>query len=422
MKSSGREVVVDLRNLRATQNDHFWPLFRDQHRYLVLRGGEGSGKSWFVASKIAMRLMTEVGQRFLLVRKELKTIRESVYGQLKMIVDAWGWDRHFRFYDSDFRVVSLLTGSDAVAAGMDDKDKIKSIVKVNNAWIEEADKLTEDQFVEVDRRMRAPSRTYKQLMISFNPVSIHSWLKKRFWDIEEEEHRAQIRTDVSTFLDNRFLPADERARIMRYKTNRPMDWRVYGEGAWGVTEGHVYPYVDMSGENWPATFDDEAYGLDWGFRNPTAVLWVGSKDLNYRTREGDLYWRGLIYKAELDTPSLARLMRQKNIPSHKPIYADSAEPARIKELRRFGFNVRPARKGKKSVKAGLDLCRSYTLHTQPDDVNLNAEFSSYVWAQRADGTYTDEPVKADDHYMDAGRGVVHTHFRNPRRRIGFVPG
>ena len=33
--------------LRKSSNDAFLPLFADRHRYLVLMGGGGSGKSFF---------------------------------------------------------------------------------------------------------------------------------------------------------------------------------------------------------------------------------------------------------------------------------------------------------------------------------------------------------------------------------------
>lgn len=40
------------KGLRETNNEAFLPLFFDQHRYLVLKGGGGSGKSIFVGRKV----------------------------------------------------------------------------------------------------------------------------------------------------------------------------------------------------------------------------------------------------------------------------------------------------------------------------------------------------------------------------------
>ena len=39
------EIALWYKNLRETNNETFMPLFEDEHRYLVLKGGGGSGKS-----------------------------------------------------------------------------------------------------------------------------------------------------------------------------------------------------------------------------------------------------------------------------------------------------------------------------------------------------------------------------------------
>ena len=46
-------------NMKATNNDTFLPLLFDEHRFLVLKGGGGSGKSIFAGRKILERVTTE---------------------------------------------------------------------------------------------------------------------------------------------------------------------------------------------------------------------------------------------------------------------------------------------------------------------------------------------------------------------------
>jgi len=62
------------RNLKQTNNDCFLPLFFDEHRFLVLKGGGGSGKSIFAGRKILERATSEPGHRVLVVRKVARTI------------------------------------------------------------------------------------------------------------------------------------------------------------------------------------------------------------------------------------------------------------------------------------------------------------------------------------------------------------
>ena len=70
------------KQLKEISNETFFPLFFDKHRFLVLKGGGGSGKSIFAGRKILERVTTEEGHRFLVCRKVGKTIRESCFNQL----------------------------------------------------------------------------------------------------------------------------------------------------------------------------------------------------------------------------------------------------------------------------------------------------------------------------------------------------
>ena len=68
------ELAVWYNDLRDTSN--FWslPLFEDQSRYLVLKGGGGSGKSVFAGRKVLERCVSEPGHRILVCRKVARTL------------------------------------------------------------------------------------------------------------------------------------------------------------------------------------------------------------------------------------------------------------------------------------------------------------------------------------------------------------
>src|SRR3990167_4041565 len=70
-------VTIDFSRVRETVNESFYPMLGDQHRYLNLIGGSGSGKSVFVAQKKIYRIASEPGHRILVIRKVAKTLRES---------------------------------------------------------------------------------------------------------------------------------------------------------------------------------------------------------------------------------------------------------------------------------------------------------------------------------------------------------
>ena len=71
------------KGLRETNNEAFLPLFFDQHRYLVLKGAGGSGKSIFAGRKVLERVTSEPGHRWLVTRKVARTLRDSCFAQLR---------------------------------------------------------------------------------------------------------------------------------------------------------------------------------------------------------------------------------------------------------------------------------------------------------------------------------------------------
>ena len=76
------DIVTWYKGLEESSNETFLPLFADRHRYLVLKGGGGSGKSIFAGRKILERAVNEPGHRFLVCRKVARTLRESCFKQL----------------------------------------------------------------------------------------------------------------------------------------------------------------------------------------------------------------------------------------------------------------------------------------------------------------------------------------------------
>lgn len=81
-KAALDDALVWYKSLRDTSNTAFLSLYNDRHRYLVLKGGAGSGKSNFAAHKVLDRCVREGGHRFLCCRKVKEDIRKSIFEQL----------------------------------------------------------------------------------------------------------------------------------------------------------------------------------------------------------------------------------------------------------------------------------------------------------------------------------------------------
>ena len=97
-------ITVDLEDLKELSNPAYYPLFWDKNRYLVLFGGAGGGKSYFVAEKKLIRTMAEPGHRILIVRKVARTLRRSVFQLFKDYIFRWGVNNLFTINKSDMDI------------------------------------------------------------------------------------------------------------------------------------------------------------------------------------------------------------------------------------------------------------------------------------------------------------------------------
>jgi len=170
-------------------------------------------------------------------------------------------------------------------------------------------------------------RTRKAIFIDFNPADEFHWIYDNILT------RPDCYFIKSTYLDNPFLPHEQVKEIENLKNVDANFWRIYGEGERGHSEGVIYTHWQpFSGQ----VAGMEVYGLDFGYNNPTSLVKVTEKDQ-------DLYWTEEIYQSGLTNSDLIPLLKQI-VKNGQPIYCDTAEPARIEEIRRAGLNAREANK------------------------------------------------------------------------------
>lgn len=220
---------IDFTELPELVNDKFYPLLVNKNRYLVLVGGGGSGKSVFAAQKVIYRTLAEDKHRILVVRKVAKTLRESCFILIRQIISDWGLSQLFNVNKTDMKI-TCINGNEILFAGLDDVEKLKSIANITSIWIEEASELEPEDFRQLDIRLRGKTKHYKQIVLSFNPVSITHWLKAEFFD----KQRLNTTTMHSTYKDNKFLDDEAKAVLEAFKDTDPYYYMVYCCGEWGV--------------------------------------------------------------------------------------------------------------------------------------------------------------------------------------------
>lgn len=232
------QAALLYKKLQESSNETFLPLFFDTHRHLVLMGGGGSGKSIFAGRKLIERASSESGHRFLVVRKVAKTLRESCFDQLRAQAYEFCPQEVAKIPQGKSSDMYLLfrNGSEILFAGLDDVEKLKSIHDITGIWIEEASEIEERDFDQLDIRLRGESRFYQQIILTFNPITITHWLKKRFFDRKDP----RVRTHRSTYKDNRFLPEKDKLTLEALRETDPYYYQVYCLGQWGVLSATIF--------------------------------------------------------------------------------------------------------------------------------------------------------------------------------------
>lgn len=229
------EVLIWAKQIAETTNEKFLPLYFSKERYLILMGGGGSGKSIFAGRKLLERATSEPGHRILVCRKVAKTLRESCFEQLRKQLSD-----HYPHIKAEINrtdmSITLPNGSKFLFCGLDDVEKLKSIYDITGIWIEEASEITEADFNQLDIRLRTNFNQYLQMILTFNPININHWLKKRFFD--RSDPRAKVMT--STYKDNRFLTDEAKATLEGFRDSDPYYYEVYCLGHWGVTGKTVF--------------------------------------------------------------------------------------------------------------------------------------------------------------------------------------
>lgn len=352
-----------------------------------------------MAQHLIMTAYANPDLSILVTRKTFPSLRITAYKFVLDLLDEY--DLPYELNRSE-HVVRLSNKSEFLFKSLDEPEKIKS-AEFNIVWVEEATEITLDDFRQLNLRLRRKGVVPNRMYLTCNPISRLSWVYTEL----VEKKRDDVEAYTSTYKDNRFLAQDYITQLEGLATQDENYYKVYCLGEWGILRNLVYTNWTLV-DTIPENPDDVAYGLDFGFNNPTALVEITVKDQVFYIRE-------LLYQTKLTNTDLIDRLNSLIPDKERSIYPDSAEPARI-ELFNAGFNAKPARKhadsaAKKGVTEGIDFVKRHRLHITRDSVNLLKEISGYKWREDKDGRILDEPVKFNDHILDALRYGMVSHFK-----------
>ncbi len=406
---------------------------------VILAGPAGTGKSRGNLEYLNYWAMEYPGCRLLMVRKTRRSLTESGMVTLEQKVLHPAQGVHFVSSRQEYQYPN---GSIIGVSGLDKPSKIMSS-DWDLIFAQEALELDDEDWEMCTIRLRNGVLPVQQLIGDCNADSPLHWLKQRardggtlMLDTKHEDNPTLFsRNGAMTPEGERYLAKLDRLTGVRYAR--------YRLGLWVAAEGTVYEDSwDRSRilintyrvpKEWPRYL-----AVDFGFTNPFACLWAAI----------DPDGRIIIYRQIYHTRRLVEDHAQdiaaasgwfhllpKDHPRHKDTPAEWADPLpreiicdhdaedRATLERHLRLFTTPAHKsvsdGIQAVasrfraagdgRARIQIMRDCLVERDRDLAEgkqptcLEDEPESYIWDMRQNLKRGDQPVKADDHALDALR-------------------
>lgn len=413
------------------------------HRYLHADGTvtHNSGKSFGVGT-FAERLTFEMKKRGLPDGSVEKIVHNILYTRYTMTsasisvipeflekVELDGTARYFHSTKTD--IVNRLTGSRIMFRGIKTSSgnqtaKLKSIHGITTFICDEAEEWTSEREFETISLSIRQQGIQNRVIVIMNPTdSNHFIYQKYIKDTHElrdyDGFPVQISTHPNvlhihtTWLDNKDNLSEEFIKSALYmKENDPDRYAHIFMGHWDdVAEGAVFKKWGVVSE-FPAHARQVALGLDFGYTmDPSACVRCGIVG-------NDLYLDEIFYRPGM---GITELSDELNAQGGLFVYADSADPRLIDEIRNRGVIIYPVAKPSGSVIAGIEKMKDFdNIFVTERSYNLQEELRNYVWARDHIGNYVNYPEDHHNHLVDASRYYINGKLLgNIVKRIDINP-
>ncbi|MEM7524312.1 MAG: PBSX family phage terminase large subunit [Pseudomonadota bacterium] len=325
----------------------FQPL-TEPKRYKGARGGRGSGKTRFFADLFVLDMFRH-NMGGVCLRETQNSIQDSSKAEIERAIE--------RMKLPGFRVkeAEIITphGQSILFRGMQNHTaaRIKSLSGMGRAWFDEAQAASKRSLSVLTPTIRMPG---SEIWFSWNPESEGDPVEELFRDHADEATCVTVNWD-----GNPWFPDELRREMERDKRRDPDKHAHVWDGMYRQqSEAQVFRNWSIKAFETPS--DASFYlGADWGFAtDPTVAVRCF---IHGETLMIDHEAHGVGVDIDL-TPALF-----DQIPEARRwvITADSARPETISYMKRQGFRIRGAKKGKGSVEDGVEFLKSFDIVVHP---------------------------------------------------------
>jgi PBSX family phage terminase large subunit len=230
-----------------------------------------------------------------------------------------------------------------------------------------------------------------------------SWVKSRFLDKMTKIPGSFAMTEIA--IETNKALSDDYIRSLRQQYKGRFAQQEL-DGMFVEFEGMVYPdfnetnILDFNSPKLNPPYGRIFYAIDWGFRNPCAMLAFTLR------KGGKIVVLEEFYKTHTTDVQLIEIGKEwvKRY-GRGPFYCDPSQPDSIVKFRKAGLDAKAA---KNAVVPGIKTVTAYLLKEEglgisPYCVNLINELRCYVYSEERD-----MPIKLNDHACDTLRYGLHT--------------
>jgi phage terminase large subunit len=357
-------------------------------RIKVIQGGTSASKTFSILAILIDRAIKTPNLEISIVSESIPHLRRGANKDFLKIMKETG--RYIpTHYNKTLLRYEFSNGSYIEFFSADDESRLRG-ARRNILYINECNNINYDAYLQLS------IRTDGDIYLDYNPTS-------KFYVHTEILGQPDTELLVLTYKDNEALSEEivKQLEANRSKASTSTYWenwcRVYLDGEIGQVEGTIFTDFNII-DKIPEEARLLGMGLDFGFsQDPAALIAI------YKYND-ELVVDEVIYQTGLLNSELSNIMKQSGVKGE--IFADSAEPKSIQELKRYGHQVKPVEKGKDSVNYGIQILQQKRMLVTRRSTNILDEFSKYMWKKNRDGGYEKTPIDAYNHACDALRYVA----------------
>lgn len=371
----------------------------DKARFKVIVCGRRFGKTTYAVNTLIEEALLTPNGLFFYVAPTYRQAKMIAWEMLTKATQKLPKQLVHKVHESELYVL-IGNGSKVCIKGGDNPDSLRG-VGLNGCVLDEYADMDETLFEKVIR----PSLSDKKGWCTF--IGTPKGFNHFYYLFTKAQTLPDWKAFHFTVYDSPVIQADE---IEKIKAGIPEDTFAQEYlGDFRKHEGLVYKEFDRIRHIFtekPDSFSEVIAGVDFGFTNPAAIVSIGRDADNHFWVVDEWYKNG---KTNPEIVVVAKNLQKTH--GINVFYPDAAEPDRIKEMDDAGLYTREVNK---DISSGIDrvreLLKTNRLHIAAHCVNLIRELEAYRYPPKRQGNNEKEdPVKENDHALDALRYAMFTH-------------